>query len=231
MQPADGMDRRRCSPARRSFTPPAEAPPPVKVALAWGGGLGSLASLEALGGRGVVLLHAPMPEASPAHLPRYVVEAQAAALGLPLAWAEGAEAAQLAEAAARAGAGALALGLLRGEAHDAYRLARALQEHKLEGAFPVRHLPAAEAARGLVASGHRLFVRACAPPFPADLLGRFLDAAAVDEVDAVAGRRGWAAVRFLAVDGPPFRRRVAATALEARPAGDGWRLDLGLAGC
>ncbi|HWH09378.1 MAG TPA: hypothetical protein VNX21_09270 [Candidatus Thermoplasmatota archaeon] len=203
----------------------------MKVALAWAGGLGSLASLDALRGRDVTLVHAPLSEGSLAHLPRYVVEAQAAALRLPLAWAPAPDPHALAEAAARAGAQALALGLLRGEDHDAYRLARALHEHRVEGAFPVRHLPAAEAARGLVETGHRLFARACRPPFDASLLGRFLDAGAVDEVDAVAGRRGWTAVRFLAVDGPLFRRRVEATALEPRTAGDGWRLDLGLQGC
>lgn len=203
----------------------------MRTALGWGCGVGSLAALDALGSRDVVLLHAPLPESALAHVPRFVVEAQAAALGLPLAWAEGADAASLARAAWSAGAGALALGLLRGEEHDAFRLARALHDHALEGAFPVRHLPAGEAARSLVASGHRLFVRAARPPFDASLLGRFLDAAAVDEVDALAGRRGWTAVHALAVEGPRFSRRVEAMALEPRAAGDGWRLDLGLKGC
>lgn len=203
----------------------------MRVALAWAGGVGSLLALEALRGQDVTLVHAPLPASSLLHVPRFVVEEQAAALGLPVAWAASGDAHALAEAAVGAGAGRLALGLLRGEEHDAYRLARALHEHGLEGAFPVRHLPAGEAARQLVESGHRLVVRAARPPFPRDLLGRFLDAALVDEAEAAAGRRGWAGLRALAVDGPRFRRRVGAVALEPRPVGDGWRLDLGLQGC
>lgn len=205
----------------------------MRIALAWGGGIGSVLALEAIAGHDVTLVHAPTPPGSLAHLPAFVVEAQAAALGLPLALApEGrTQMGALAQAVSRLRPEKVAFGYLRGEEYEQYHLAKTLQAAEAEALLPVRHLPPGEAARIFAEAGHRAFVRAAAPPFDAPLLGRFLDQQAVDEVDAAGGRRGWAGVRALAVDGPRFRRRLDVAAGEARPAGEGWRLDLGLPGC
>lgn len=205
----------------------------MRIALAWGGGIGSLLALDALAAHDITLVHAPAPPERAAHVPPFVVEAQAAELGLPLEVApEGpSQMAALAEAVARLRPDKVAFGYLRGEEYEQYHLAKALQGAGAEALLPMRHLPPGEAARAFVEAGHRAFVRAAGPPFDASLLGRFLDGPAVDEVDAAAGRRGWAGVRALAVDGPRFRRRVTVTALDPRSVGDGWRLDLALLGC
>lgn len=207
----------------------------MRVALAWAGGSGSLLALDALlaTGHDVALVHVPAPESAWRHVPAYVVEEQAAALGLPLTLArgEGPELARLAAALASTDAERVAFGYLRGEEYEQFHLAKALGRADAAALLPVRHLPAGEAARQLVESGHRAFVRAAAPPFGPETLGRFLDAATVDELDGVAGRRGWASLRTLAVGGPRFRRPVEATALQPRAAEDAWRLDVGLRGC
>lgn len=205
----------------------------VKVALAWGCGIGSVLALDALRGHDVTLVHVGAPESSDAHVPPFVVEAQAAALGLPLvlAPAGGTQLGSLAQAVAGLRPEKVAFGYLRGEEYEQYHLAKALDRVKARALLPVRHLPPGEAARHALDAGHRAFVRAVAPPFDASLLGRSLEPPVVDDIDARAGRRGWAAVRALAVGGPRFRRPAHVAAGEPRPAGDGWRLDVSPMGC
>jgi diphthamide synthase (EF-2-diphthine--ammonia ligase) len=188
----------------------------MRVALAWGCGIGSLLALDALlrEGHDVTLVHAPPPAGALRAVPPFVVQEQAARLGLPLRLARGPdERSALAEAAA--GFDAAAFGYLRGEEHEgAFKLGRALPTRLL---LPVRHERPDEAARALARAGHRLFVRAVAAPLPRDLLGRFLDEVLIDEIEGAHGRRGWALVRTLAVDGPRFETRLDVAAGEPEP--------------
>lgn len=207
----------------------------MRVALAWGCGVGSLLALDALvrEGHDVVLVHVPSPAGTWRHVPPFVVEDQAAALGLPLVLAEGdaPELARLSTALARARADLVAFGYLRGEEYEKFHLAKAVGRAETPALLPVRHVPPAEAARQLVEGGARAFVRGVAEPFAPALLGRFLDAASVDEVEGTAGPKGWASLRTLVVGGPRFRRTFEVTALDAEAVAGGWRLGLGLRGC
>jgi hypothetical protein len=206
----------------------------MRVALAWGCGVGSVLALDALRAAGddVTLVHAVVRAGDARAVPDFVVEAQAAALGLPIQLARGpAEIPALTAALRDAKVEAVAFGYVRGEENAGmFALSRAARDAGVEPMLPVRHVPPGEAARVFVASGGRAFVRAARPAERA-LLGRFLDGALIEEVDATLGRSGWAALRTLAVGGPPFLRDVEATAGEPEPAGDAWRLAVGLRGC
>ena len=211
----------------------------VDVALCWAGGAGSLLALDALLAEGhrITLVHAPTQREWGRRvraLPTFLVEAQAAALDLPLRLAgAGAqrETDALADAAAASGATHAAFGFVRGEEHVGWKLGKTLRARGLEPLLPVRHQPPGEAARILVDRGARLVVRAVATGGPRHALGRVLDEELVDDVDAAYGRAGWSALRTFTTGGPPFAKRVDVVSGETVEAEDGVALALALAGC
>lgn len=196
----------------------------VRVALAWACGTGSLLTLDALEKEGheVTLLHLA------SGVPDFVVEAQAAALALPLHQENENNLAALTRALEKLQSERVAFGYLRGEDHSGWKTGKASRAASVEPMLPVRHASPGEAARDFVARGHRAFVWQ-APE--AETLGRFLDDELIEDIDARLGRAGWGSYRFLAVDGPRFARRVDVMAGEAHQEGDAYRLGLGLKGC
>jgi diphthamide synthase (EF-2-diphthine--ammonia ligase) len=208
-----------------------------RVALAWAGGIGSLLALDALrrAGRDVTLVHLQPSEGEARAVPPFLVEEQAACLGLPLVSepAGGNELAAVARALERARCDAVAFGYLRGEDYvGMFKVANAARAGGAEPLLPVRHLRPDDAAHALVAAGHRAFVRSVGAALPRAWLGRMLDAPLVDDVEEAAGRAGWSLVRTLAIDGPLFARRVEATVGDIVPTADGAaRVELGLKGC
>lgn len=204
----------------------------MKVALAWGGGIGSLLALDALRreGHAVTLLHVLAGRG----VPDFVLEAQAAALALPLHVEEPGAADEM--AAMRRGLEKLqvdrvAFGYVRGEEHAGWKVGKFTRSAGAEPMLPVRHVPPGEAARAFVEAGHRAFVHVVHDPLPRALLGRFVEHALADDVDALHGRGGWASLRTLAVDGPAFARRLDVAAGDVVEEAASARLVLSLRGC
>ena len=223
-----------------SLTHPAARPARVRVVLSWSGGKDSALALARLRDEGhdVTLLH--LTDAATrrdrAHgVPDFLVEEQAACLGLPLALrasdAAGYEAAFLG-ALRDLAPDAVAFGDVDFEPHRAWGEKVALQAG-VDAVWPLWGLPTRQVVEECLARGVRAFVTACRPPLDASFLGRFVEPALVDLLVArgadPAGERG--EYHTFVVHGPGFRRRVDATAGEALPLREGWTLDLGLRGC
>jgi len=213
-----------------------DAPPVARVALGWGCGIGSILALDALQREkhDVVLVRVVPVPGSTRDVPDFVVQEQAACLGLPLrieqAVGEG-ETAALERALAVVRADAIAFGYLRGEDYlGLFKVASSTRRVGAEPLLPVRHLRPDDAAHRMVESGHRAFVRATRDDAERAWLGRFLDAPVIDEIEGTLGRSGWSLLRSLVVDGPLFQRRLDAVAADAVRASDGWRLGLSLKG-
>lgn len=210
------------------------------MALTWGGGKdGALALARLLeAGHDVTLVHLTdsATRRDRAHgVPDFLVEEQAAALGLPLVLgasdARGHDA-EMGRLLREAASEAVAFGDARSAPHRerGERLAARLG---LSALWPLWGEPPGAVAEEVVRRGFRAFVTACRPPLEVSFLGRFLDEETLGDVRAAGadpeGENG--EYHTLVVDGPHFRRRVDAMAGDAVPHGDGWRLELGLRGC
>lgn len=212
----------------------------MRVALSWSGGKDSALALARLreAGHEVTLLHLAdeATRRDRAHgVPDFLVQEQAACMGLPLALrtstAAGYEAAFLA-ALRDLAPDAVAFGDVDLEAHRAWG-EKVAREAGVDALWPLWNEPTARVAGEAMARGFRAFLTAVRPPLDASLLGRFLEPPLVESLVArgadPAGGRG--EYHTFVVDGPPFRRRVDVTAGEPMPWNGGWCLDLGLRGC
>jgi diphthamide synthase (EF-2-diphthine--ammonia ligase) len=205
----------------------------MRIVLAWRGGLGSALALARLrdAGHEVSLLHATdagSRRERAASVPDFLVEEQAACLGLDLtlrAIDPAREEDVLAEALRALAPDAVAFG----DAPPAWgeNVARTAGVAAL---WPLQNVPRPRAVEEAVSRGVRGFVVACRPPLDPTFLGRFLDGGIMERM-AARGPEAHDAWRAFVVDGPGFRRRVDATAGETQPWGEGWRIDLGLRGC
>lgn len=169
-------------------------------------------------GHDVTLVHVVAGGDGEPAAPGFLVEEQAAALGLPLALGREAE----------------LEGLLRAVAPDAVAFAgagatRLASRLDLPSLWPAGSEAPDAVAQEAVRGGFRAFVTACRPPLDPSFLGRFLDEELLADLRATGAGNG--DYDTLVVDGPLFRRRVDAMAGDAVPHGDGWRLELGLRGC
>lgn len=212
----------------------------MRAALSWSGGKDGMLALDRLLqlGADVTLVHLTdaATRCDRAHgVPDFVIEDQAAALGLPLVldasdWA-GYEEAFL-DVLARVAPDAVAFGDIQLEAHRAWgeRIAR---RAGVDAMWPLWNAPTRAVVDEVLARGFRAVVTACRPPLGASFAGRFLDATLVE--DAIrrgadpAGEDG--AYHTLVVGGPRFRRPLEVTAGDVVPWGPGWRVTLGLRGC
>lgn len=217
------------------------------VALLWSGGKDSALALDRLrraGERVVALVHnvdAATGRDRAHGVPDFVVEAQAAALGLHVRqsrsdWAGFGAAVErdLAALAAERGVDAVAFGDIRLAEHRAWNEALA-RRVRLEPRFPLWGEDEASVVDEVVRRGHRAVVVAVRPPLDRSFLGRWLhEESFVADVRArgasIAGEDG--EYHSLVVDGPLFRRRVDVVALAPRPGEHGYEwLDVGLAPC
>lgn len=209
----------------------------MRVAVAWAGGIGSMLALEdalRVPGHDVTLVHAVTERTAS----EFVIEDQAAALGLPLRLARpganGDEIGALADALRDAKVERVSFGYLRGEENAGmFTLARAARDAHAEPHIPARHIRPDDAARQLADAGHRAFVHRVISPVPPAWLGRFLDdAATIDAFEGEFGRVGWTSIRTLVVAGPRFVRPLDVTAGDVEPTPEGgWRLPLAVRGC
>lgn len=212
----------------------------MRVVLSWSGGKDSALALARLRERGheVVLLH--LTDAATrrdrAHaVPDFLVQEQAACLGLPLELrasdAAGYEAAFLG-ALRDLAPGAVAFGDVDFLPHRAWG-ENAAARAGVEPLWPRWGRTTRQVVDEAMARGVRAFVTACRPPLDPSFLGRFLEPPLVALLVArgadPAGERG--EYHTFVVDGPGFRRRVDATTGETLPWNGGWALDLGLRGC
>lgn len=212
----------------------------MRVVLSWSGGARSALALARLreAGHDVTLAH--LTDASTRRdrargVPDFLVQEQAACLGLPLALLASRgrdDAAALLAALADLEPDAVAFGDAAAGARRAWGEDVA-RRAGVEALFPLGDAPAEGLAREALARGIRAFVCACRPPLDPSFLGRFLDDDLLARILAAGadpmGARG--ECRAFVVAGPGFRRRVDATAGEARGWDGGWMLDLGLRGC
>jgi uncharacterized protein (TIGR00290 family) len=211
----------------------------VKVALSWSGGKDSALALAGLRAEGHVVTLVHLTDADSrrdrAHgVPDFLIQEQAAALGLPLhlgaSDVRGYEAVFL-DALREVAPDAVAFGDIDFVPHREWGEALA-RKAGVRALWPLWGMPTRAVAEEAVKT-MRAFVVACRPPLDATFLGRFLDEELLRDVEArgadPAGERG--EYHTFVVEGPGFRRRVEATAGDVAPLGDGWRLDVGLRGC